>query len=774
MMAYSHVPSLLQRATKNAALVLIRQSTHIQRLHNLGSGGHQRSMVQLACDLGWHPTLIEAIDAGGESGSRGPRETFHRLLARVQAGGIGAVLIARTDRLGRNALTSEELVCAAADHGTLIITEGRIYDPANASDKLVLGMLNQFAEYENRARTSWMMATRYFLAQNGGYRVVLPTGLVWGSPEDPEFVKRLSAAGLDDCLKRLHEHTAVSLRRGVKHYVLPFPDREVYEACRIRMEVMLQQGDLDAVIDAIRTRPDYPRPGKIPVTKAISRYHPDIAVHWLAIDRPQARAILRKWFKSPALYGTYAFTSHGLAKEAGSESGDDFRVRLNGAFPGFASPADEARVRRIANADSKPWRMGRYPGPRPHLMRTMRCGRVGADGQRCGRGLYAMYQPDGSYSYFSHSCRYEDHATQYIRGTVVDRVIEDVLLEAIDPVRLRSFMETVRVEADAGQVRLRDLNAEFIAVDREIKGLTRAVVQAELDDAPDRKVFFNVELDGALLRRRAVEQQIAAATADLHRFRELAQADRRRLLELAADVGRLLQLAREVNPRVLRMLTSEMVETIYFDRLSSYVCRVEIVFPGGETVERHFVTRRMFVTRAAIEYAAGEVARGTPLAELVRTLNLAQAKDHRAPWDEERVAAAPYVLAQRDFPALRNGDHASLRSLAAAHGVAWEDLFVPAVHGHFGSAYYEDGELHVAPELAELHRWVPEIAKRYVAEQLGCGPEDLITRGEASALSGLNRTPTVRQARRNSGLGIDAAGHHWVLRRDFMRSRRRT
>jgi DNA invertase Pin-like site-specific DNA recombinase len=771
-MAYERLPGILRRATLRPAIVLIRQSTHVQAVNNLGSGRHQRSLTELATQLGWPDDLIETVDARGESGSRGPRELFHHVLDRVKAGAVGAVLVARNDRLGRDALRSEELVTAAAQHGTLIIVEGRIYDPANSADKLMLGMMNQFAEYENRARTAWMLATRFALARAGGHRIILPTGLIWGSPDDPAFVAKLAEAGLDGWLGRLSEHNAESMRKGSRYYVMPFPDLQVYEACRVRMEVMLQQGEIDAVIDAIRTHPEYPRPGMIPTTHAISRYHPGIQVKWLSIDLPQARSILRKWFTSPALYGTYAFTSLGLMKETQSEVEDDFKIRITRAFPSFAEPEDEARIRRVAKSDSKPWRMGRYQGPRPHLMKKLRCGHRDASGSRCGRGLYAMYQPDGSYAYYSHACRYTDHPTQHVRGGPVEHVIERTILEVLDQARLRAFMESIQIDETAGQDRVRGLTRELRELDREVEGLVRSVVQAELDDATERKILFNSHLDEVMAKRASVLRRLEKAQSELKQLRSLAAADRQRLLDLGSNVARLIQLTRQNNPKALRMLTSHLVHAVYFDRLNSYVCKLEIVFPGGHIEQRDLVTRRMFVTRAAAEYAAGELARGIDPAAIADTLNLARPKDNRAPWDAERVQAAPYMLEQKTFPELRPGRHTPIRELAAIHGVPWEALFIPVIHGHLGPAHYVGDDLVVAPEPAELHRWVPEIGRAAAAAELNCKPEDLISRSDASAATGQSRGAVVGYARRRSGLGQDASGRHWVFRRDF-RSRQR-
>jgi DNA invertase Pin-like site-specific DNA recombinase len=772
-------PVSLQHALQRDFLTIVRQSTLIQKDNNRGSGKLQLSLTDFARQLGWPEDRITVLDARGESGSRGSRDIFKDALRRVRGGTVGAVAFARSDRLGRTALESGEFLDAAAKNQTLIITEGRIYNPASASDKLILGLLNQFAEYENDARTMWMMATRFALAKDGGYRIVLPTGLIAASPEDPEFVKRLDDAGLSEWLNDLQDHKAVSHRNGHRYYVLPYPDREVFESCRMRMECMLSTASLDAVTEMVLTDPAYPRPGLIPATRAIRRYHSDIVVNWIDVNHPNGRSVMRGWFKSPAVYGIYSFRSPKLAKKSGDPDSDRFRVRIENAFPAFAAPEDRKVVLRILDQDKKIWRTGSYDGPRRHMLEVLRCAQVRSptryDGiplpestpGPCRYLLSAWYQPDGTWGYYSHGCRFVGHKTQHVKGGPIDRVVEEVLLTVFDPDRLAGAMRRLEVEDNSAKVRLKALYREQAEVEKQAQAIKQVILQAEIDGAAGRAIMWNQELDALLSRRRQVERQIDGAQAEVADFVTLVTADRDRILSLGSDLQTLIPLLREHDPAQLRALVATMVETIYFHRISTYACRIEIVFPGGAVIDRSFVTRGMFVTRASAEYAAGRLDEGASPAEIAEELNRAKPKNHVKPWDEDRVRTAPYLLKHKPLDELRSGQHQSISMIAGRAGVPTDDAFIPAMHGHLGPGYYEDGDLWIRPHDDELHRAVPSIARYDVAKRMGWPLDDVVTRAEASKSTGLSRPRVVSRAKRRSGLGQDESGRHWVRLSDF-------
>lgn len=762
-------PSLpINQAIERVVLHIVRQSTYTQKTENQGSGRYQLSVREFCREMGWPEERIKTLDARGESGSRGERATFHRILREVKTGRVGAVAFARKDRLGRTALESEELLKAAAKHRTLIITEGRVYNPASASDKLILSLMAQFAEYENNARTLWMMATRLTLAKEGAYRVVLPTGLIAGSPEDPKFVAALEAAGLGSHLEGLENHKAVSTRKGQKYYVLPYPDIQVYEACRMRMECMLATRDLDQVVEMICTDPDYPNPGLIPATKAVRRYHEGIEVRWIDVNHPNGRNVLRKWFRSPALYGTYQFSSQALAQKNPESDPNRFRVRIENAFPGFAPSEEEARIAAVISGnEAERTRMrGQYEGPRRHLLPELRCGRRDEHGEVCGRKMMAMYQPDGSYAYYSHACRFNGHPTQHVYGTAIDTVVQDRLLELFDPERLSTSMESLRIDEGSAKDRLRALQREVDSLAHKIKGVQDAVVQAGLDEAVDRRILFTKRLDELIADRHELERRLADAQADLANFKALAASDRAQILELGSDLEALLPMAREHNPKVLRALMRELVECVHFNRISGFACEIELRFPGGGIIKQELMTRRMKASRAALEYAAGRLAAGDSPGRIAESLNRARPKNHSVPWDEERVITAPVALRRQKIPDLRDGEYRSLTEVAREHGVDPEDVFIPAVHGDLGPGYYEDGEIHVCPTLEEAHRWIPGAARNFVVESTGWSPDLVIRRSEASKRSGLSRGAVMNRARKNGRLAKDATGCYWVCLSD--------
>jgi hypothetical protein len=747
-------------------MLIIRQSTKIQKRDNPGSGELQLSLLSLLANT-WPGERIITVDARGESGSRGKRELIQKVLNGINSGLVGTIAFMRGDRLGRTALESEEILRAAVNHKVLIITEGRIYNPASATDKLMLSMMSSFAEYENNARTVWLLLARGVLARRGAFRVVLPTGLISGSPEDPEFVKKLSEAGLEECLSGIGEHKAISGRGGLQLYVLPFPDRDVHKACKMRMDCMLAKRDLGEVIRMINQDPDYPRPGLIPITKAVRRYHSGIKVRWIDVNHPYGRAALKKWFRSPALYGTYAYRSPRSAELNPSADPESFDIRIENAFVGFAPAEEEERVREVLARDTKPWREGSYDGIRRHALSMLLCGHVEADGTRCEVKLGAMYQNDGWYGYYSHGCRFGTHKTQHIDGQIIDRMIIDTLMSAFDQKSLRAAVQALKVDQSAAKARFNSLEAEIERLEVRIKAASELAVQAKIDGSLELQSHFNSEVNELIGRRGGLQRELFSRRADLEDFLTVAAADRDKIVELGGDLRRLIPLTRENHPALLRALMDEMVDRVYFTRISGFACEIELVFPGGAWLKKSFMTRRFNASRAALEFAAGKLNEGRAPEEIADALNATAPKNHKVPWDTERVRTAPYVLKHQEQPELRSEAHRSVDEIARESGVEVLAVQRAAFAGDLGPGFYRDGSLQLAPSKQELHRWLPEIAKRDVAAEMGWDVQDVISRAEASRLTGRVRGTIVGRAQRRGRLGVDATGEHWVLRSDF-------
>jgi DNA invertase Pin-like site-specific DNA recombinase len=346
-----------QAVREREAWLWIRQSSHAQKVKHKGSAAVQRQQARYVAPLGLTSESIRVVDARGESGSvDADRPRFRDMLAAAQAGRIGILLLARHDRLARSDAESAAMHDALARHRSLIMVDGRCYDPAMPEDALMLRLLATFAEYENRARTRWMQLARWALVCRQRYRVRLPSGLVWASPDDPAYVEQMERAGLGAWVERAVADPALYQARSAwverlgpraeagpgteaddapsddpahedappgdapdeRHpdgrwlLPLPFPDAEVVRAVELRLAWLLETGSVTVVLKRIRTHPDWPRPGMVPVAPG-RLWRPGEGVRW----RPARRIMLRQWYRSPALFGIY--TAQSTLNRPGSE-----------------------------------------------------------------------------------------------------------------------------------------------------------------------------------------------------------------------------------------------------------------------------------------------------------------------------------------------------------------------------------------------------------------------------------------------------------------------
>src|SRR5947207_2589899 len=131
-------------------VVYIRQSTYVQVERNRESTARQYDLAARAAELGWPEDAVLVIDEDlGLSGSgTAQRAGFARLAAEVGLGHVGLILSLEASRLARSNADWYRLLDLCAMTGTLIADVDGIYDPADYSDRLSLGLKGTIAESE--------------------------------------------------------------------------------------------------------------------------------------------------------------------------------------------------------------------------------------------------------------------------------------------------------------------------------------------------------------------------------------------------------------------------------------------------------------------------------------------------------------------------------------------------------------------------------------------------------------------------------------------------
>lgn len=176
-MNHKVLPTHLQRQ----AIVYLRQSTPQQVEFNRESTERQYALVERASDLGWDASQIQVLDGDlGKSGqSTVGRMDFHRLMAAVGMGEVGAVFALEASRLSRSQADWHKLldICALTD--TLVIDHDGIYNPNDFNDRVILGFKGTWSHTELHAIRLRLQGAKLHKANKGELRCTPPTGYVY-------------------------------------------------------------------------------------------------------------------------------------------------------------------------------------------------------------------------------------------------------------------------------------------------------------------------------------------------------------------------------------------------------------------------------------------------------------------------------------------------------------------------------------------------------------------------------------------------------------------
>jgi hypothetical protein len=150
----------LEEAIWRGVVCFFWQSAANPGTHNPEFQQAQRRQVRRLEPLGIRETDVRVVHAVWSERPGVVHERLGQLTEMVTAGQVGLVVLARYCWLGQNPEARSELLRLMKEHGVLIMVEGRIYDPADASDAFVLDMQPLVTKLENRARARWVALSR--------------------------------------------------------------------------------------------------------------------------------------------------------------------------------------------------------------------------------------------------------------------------------------------------------------------------------------------------------------------------------------------------------------------------------------------------------------------------------------------------------------------------------------------------------------------------------------------------------------------------------------
>src|SRR5271163_393564 len=161
------------------AVVYVRQSTMGQVAENTESQRRQYGLAEAARTLGFASVSVIDDDLGRSGSGLVERPGFHKLVASICTGSIGAVFCIEASRLARNGRDWHHLIDLCALVGTLVIDPDGTYDPRLVNDRLLLGLKGTMSEYELSLLRQRGLAARDAKARRGELRFALPPGYCW-------------------------------------------------------------------------------------------------------------------------------------------------------------------------------------------------------------------------------------------------------------------------------------------------------------------------------------------------------------------------------------------------------------------------------------------------------------------------------------------------------------------------------------------------------------------------------------------------------------------
>ncbi len=547
--AFGH--KIRPRQLDRLAIVYIRQSSPQQVASNRESTDLQYQLRRRAVSLGWADDRVLVIDDDqGISGqSVENRPGFQRLLAEVSLGHVGIVFGREVSRLSRSNKDWHQLLELCALFQVLIGDADGVYDPADPNDRMLLGLRGMMSEAELHVLRSRLHQGKLNKARRGELFTCVPIGYV-----------RTADGGI-----------ALD------------PDEQVRSVVRLVFDKFAELGSLTKthaffVANDIRLGLRvYKGPGK----------------GQLVWRRPR-RSTLYEMLRHPFYAGTYVYgrcpldptrRQVGQAKVGRRNARpEEWVCLLRDAVPAYIIWEQYEQNRRRLSANDKGPGAKTATGRAPTLLNgIVRCG-------RCGRPMAARNaRVTASPRY---ACDYErqeygEPRCQSIAAAYVDRLIEALVLRAVEPASLELSLRTgERLEQDRQR-----LHAHWKQrLERTDYEVTRAQRQYDAVDPENRLVAR--ELERQWEQKLAEQQSLAEDYARFcsERPRHLSATDREHIRKLAADLPSLWR-AETTTGADRRAVVRLLIERVELTRHGETERVMIVVHWRGGTVTRQEIAQ---------------------------------------------------------------------------------------------------------------------------------------------------------------------------------------
>ena len=480
------------RHLERLAIVYVRQSHYMQSVNHPESARVQYSLADYAVTLGWSHERVLVIDddQGHTATTSAGRLGFQRLVAEVGLGHVGIIVGFQMSRLARSCSDWYQLLEVCALFGTLLCDFDGVYDPNNYNDRLVLGLKGTISEAEVHLITQRMHTAKLTKAQRGEL----------GRCPGLGYVKRPSGEIVKD------------------------PDEQAQSVVDLLFEQFRRCGTIHGVLRYLVAH-DL----RLPIR---ARSGPDKGeLRW---SRPN-RATLAAVFTNPMYAGAYAYGRRATdprTKQPGRPGTGrravpmgQWAVCLRDRIPAYITWEQFEQNQRQMALNRNVVRGVARKGS-ALLAGVVRCG-------RCGHRMDVHYRGAPRYVCQREAAAHGGRVCQSLAAQPVDRVVEALLLGALEPSALEV---SLAVAADVERERARDEQLWQQRLERARYEVERARRQYDAVEPENRLVARTLER--VLEERLGAEQKLQEEhrRARAARPASLTEAERSAIRALATEL----------------------------------------------------------------------------------------------------------------------------------------------------------------------------------------------------------------------------------------------
>jgi DNA invertase Pin-like site-specific DNA recombinase len=531
----------------------VRQSSPTQVRNTTESRELQYELKERAVALGWPEERVRVMDSdlgiSADSVAIADREGFRELAGEVALGNVGLILGVEVSRLARDNSAWYGLLDVCALTGTLIADSDRIYDPADYSDRLTLGLKGTIAEAELHLIKSRLIAGLRHKAAKGELRIKLAPGYDFGA---------------DDKIVISADET---VREAVANVF-----RRFFELCSVR-QVVLSLRD-----DGLR----------------LPRRRSQGQIEWVQATYTAVRDMLT----NPIYAGAYAFGR----RQSQRRVGEDGRARVSMVpmprerwqtlifdhHQAYVSwEQHEQILAQIARNAPRPGEGAAAREGQALLQGLLRCGRCGRrmrsaySGARGRQGWARRYYCDPREGEIAYNGA-DGRECQGLGGRQLDEAVLEEVFRGLEPAAIQATAKALADQEDSEAARLR---AFELALERTRYEAERARRQFDACEPENRLVARTLEANWEQALREVERAEADLAAQRARRSSPLTGEELERLSRAGADL-RAIFAASTTSQRDRKLLVRALIHVIVVTvEREAGTIHATITWEGGAATE---------------------------------------------------------------------------------------------------------------------------------------------------------------------------------------------